>query len=512
MNLSDDVNSSLINIAGDYFMLNKPDSAWYYMNTALEQARRFDRKNLVENAYRHIYSYYLRKGDYKEAVTYYKRYSIIGDSILMERNTGNIRVIEANQRILRIGESNSLLAKQNQVQALNARNQRFQVIFMQGLTFLAALLVFTFLSRYLFNLYSRRKMQRLNITLSSEINERERAQEQLEQREKQYRFLADHSIDLITRIDKKFKFTYASPSSSRILGYTPEEMVALRTYDMTQADYHGYAESVVGTMLKTQMSKQAIYPAIKKNGSIFWAESVLNPIFDQVTGEFREIVAVTRDIQERKIKEIEIMDGTKQKENLLKEIHHRVKNNFAILVSLINMQKDQTKNPELLQSLTNLQLRIRTMALVHEMLYRSKDFERISFPDYLRSVASVIAGTFNRRDIELVFDLQEATMDIEASIPLGLMINEILSNAFKHAFPGEKGGSIKVRLLNDPGSSNLFLSIEDDGIGLPEGFSIDNCKTMGLQIVQILVRQIEGQLTITSSGGTRFSISFPKAN
>jgi two-component sensor histidine kinase len=165
----------------------------------------------------------------------------------------------------------------------------------------------------------------------------------------------------------------------------------------------------------------------------------------------------------------------------------------------------------LLQSLTNLQLRIRTMALVHEMLYRSKDFERISFPDYLRSVASVIAGTFNRRDIGLIFELDEATMDIEASIPLGLMINEILSNAFKHAIPAGREGVIRVVLKNDPDSPNLFLSIADDGIGMPEGFSIENCKSMGLQIVQILVKQIEGQLTITGNGGTCFAISFPKA-
>jgi len=117
----------------------------------------------------------------------------------------------------------------------------------------------------------------------------------------------------------------------------------------------------------------------KKDGTVFWVESMLIPLFDPISGAFKGMVGVTRDIQERKNKEIEIMEGTKQKENLLKEIHHRVKNNFAILVSLINMQMAQTKNQELLHSLINLQLRIRTMALVHEMLYAPVILKRYHF-------------------------------------------------------------------------------------------------------------------------------------
>jgi two-component sensor histidine kinase len=207
---------------------------------------------------------------------------------------------------------------------------------------------------------------------------------------------------------------------------------------------------------------------------------------------------------------MEIMEGTKQKENLLKEIHHRVKNNFAILVSLINMQKDQTRNPELLQSLTNLQLRIRSMSLVHEMLYRSSDFEKISFTDYLHSLASVIAGTYNRRDIKLNIEAQEAVIDIETSIPLGLIVNEILSNSYKHGFPDGRSGKIGINLINDSKSPVLDLVFSDDGIGLQEGFNIENCKTMGLQIVNILVRQIDGSLIITNDPGATFKLSFPK--
>jgi two-component sensor histidine kinase len=174
-------------------------------------------------------------------------------------------------------------------------------------------------------------------------------------------------------------------------------------------------------------------------------------------------------------------------------------------VSLINMQIAQTRNPELLQSLTNLQLRIRTMALVHEMLYRSSDFEKISFPGYLRSLASVIAGTYNMRNIELTIEAEESVMDIEASIPLGLMVNEILSNAYKHAFPDGRTGKIEVRFTIDQETGEHTLIIRDDGVGMPAG---DQFRSMGLQVVQILCTQIEGTLNITNSPGATFTIKF----
>ena len=235
---------------------------------------------------------------------------------------------------------------------------------------------------------------------------------------------------------------------------------------------------------------------------------MLNPLFDPISGAFKGMVGVTRDIQERKNKEIEIMEGTKQKENLLKEIHHRVKNNFAILVSLINMQMAQTKNQELLHSLINLQLRIRTMALVHEMLYRSGDFEKISFPGYLRSLASVIAGTYNRRDIVLTVEADEVVMDIEASIPLGLIVNEILNNAYNHAFPDGRAGKILLRFNMDPDCGINTLVVQDDGIGIPFPDNLDQYKTMGLKVVQILCHQIEGTLVVANNPGASFTVTY----
>jgi PAS domain S-box-containing protein len=309
-------------------------------------------------------------------------------------------------------------------------------------------------------------------------------------------------------MDSQKKQVYISPSSNKMFGYTQQELMGKSPFFLTHPDVQPYAESMFNELQVTRTPRQITYLAKKKNGTFFWVESIINPLFDLENGDFKGLVTVTRDIQERKTKEFEIMEGTKQKENLLKEIHHRIKNNFAILVSLINMQMAQSKNPELLQSLTNLQLRIRTMALVHEMLYRSKDFESISFLDYLRSLASVIAGTYNRHDIVLTFEAEETIVDIEAAIPLGLIVNEILSNAYMHAFPDNRAGKIRISLMNDRVKKTNTLVLQDDGIGMPEDVKPEQFKTMGLQIVQILCKQIDGNLTVINNPGASFTITF----
>ncbi|MEI6454910.1 MAG: histidine kinase dimerization/phosphoacceptor domain -containing protein [bacterium] len=510
MSQMEDYNSSLINIAGDYFFLNKMDSGWIFMNEGLRTARANGRPNLLENGNRMLYRFYNSRNDFKNALIYFKRYTEIGDSIIVEKNKGDIAILEANQRIRSIEEGNILLVSENEIQSLSLKNQRFQINFLQIILSVSFIFIIYSLLQYFRNIRAKKEIQQIYSRMSKEMSELEITNRKISEQEHQYRFLAENSLDFITRFDKNMNCIYASPSAMKIYGYSPEEILMKSTFDLTHPDFHPYAGESFQEMIRDRTPKHFIYLSRKKSGEEFWAESIMNPIYNNETGILEEFVGVIRDIQERKMKELEIMEGTNQKENLLKEIHHRVKNNFAILVSLINMQKDQAHNADLIQSLTDLQLRIRTMALVHEMLYRSKDFENISFSDYIRSLSSVITGTFNRRDIQLKFDIQEITMDIEAAIPLGLIINEILNNAYRHAFPDGRTGIIQVILKRGEAPYDLNLTISDDGVGMPDGFSLEHCKTMGIQIVQILVKQIEGEINIKSHPGSTFSISFSR--
>jgi PAS domain S-box-containing protein len=506
------INSSLINIAGDYYALEKPDSATIYMDSGLVLALRNDRKNLVMNCYRHIWGYYQRKGDYNKALDYYARYSAVQGQINGETTRNNIAILEKSQQLKRIQQSGKIIEKMRDVRALNIKLHHYEIDILLILIGLAGCSMIIFIFMLLHVRRVRRKMQEINVHLSEEIREREVMEGQTRDHEKQYKFITDNSVDFITHLNQKNERIYASPASLKVYGYEQDEMMTKSVSDLTHPDYCTYTEAMFNEMIETRSARQFIYLARKKDGSSFWVESILNPLFDPITGVFKGMVGVTRDIQERKTKEFEIMEGTKQKENLLKEIHHRVKNNFAILVSLINMQMAQVKSPELLQSLTNLQLRIRTMALVHEMLYRSSDFEKISFPGYLRSLASVIAGTYNRRDVELTVEADEVVMDIEASIPLGLIINEILSNSYKHAFPGERAGKIRIHYSIDPQTGTNTLVLQDDGIGIPGGTIPGQLKTMGLQVVQILCDQIEARLMVSNDPGARFVIDFQMAS
>lgn len=500
--------SSLVNIGGDYFLLGKPDSGTYFLNEGLRFAQKFNLNTILKNGYRHLYSYYKRKGNYEAAFPYYKKYVETNEILDREKSNGNISFFEANQAIQQAQETGLMLVKQHEIQKLNFFNQQIQFIFVQVITSLTALVLLFFLVLFFYNRHVGNRLLSMNRMLSVEIHDRQNTERSLTEKERQYRFLAEHTFDFLTHLDAGNKRIFASPSSRSVYGYEPDEILNKSPYDLTHPDHYKAAEAMFNEMVTTRQPMQFTYRVIKKDGSFVWVESVLNPLYESDAGNYRGIVVVTRDIQERKIKEMEFIENTKQTENLLREIHHRVKNNFAILVSLISMQMSQSKNEELNLSLVNLQLRIRTMALVHEMLYRSKDFENISVPEYLRSVVSVIAGAYRNRDVELHFEADDATMNIEIMIPIGLIVNEIVSNAFKHAFPEGTRGTLWILFKNDTADSRYQLNIRDDGPGLPEPFLGDQVSTMGLQIIHLLCRQIEASLQISNDPGASFVIEF----
>ena len=506
--ISDAENSSIINIAGDFFIMNRPDSGWYYMDIGLAEAKKNRRVFYLKNAYSVLYRYYLKTGNQEKALENFKLIVAMNDSIQQERLNTDISVIRTGQNVMVLKEGIKLLERQNNLQKLLIRNQKiFNILFIAIV--LAVLIAVGIIIRInIRHRRSKRKIVSLNIKLQHEAAERKLIQKKTVEKEDQYKFIAEHSLDLITRIDKSYNFTYASPAVNDIFGYSPQELLSMNLLDIVITGYADFLKEKLAEVVSTRRLHSVAFLARKKGHEPVWVESTINPVFDPKTGAFREFVSVTRNIQELKKREMGIVEGTKQKENLLREIHHRVKNNFAILVSLINMQKSQSQNEDVKQSLTNLQLRIRTMALVHEMLYRSEDFEKISFPDYVRSVASVISATYGRMNVHLDFDMEPVIINIETAIPLGLILNELLSNAYRHAFPANDGGTVTVTFKKNKAPNLYALTVSDSGKGLPDGFSMDGSKTMGLQIVDILVKQIEARLQIEQGKGTTFTIIF----
>jgi len=229
------------------------------------------------------------------------------------------------------------------------------------------------------------------------------------------------------------------------------------------------------------------------------------PIFR--SHEVVQVMTILRDrSKEREVEDLK-QRNSEQKEIMLREIHHRVKNNLAIVISLLNLQLRNNTDPELRRIIRDIEMRIRSMALIHEHLYRSENLDRIPLAAYLHALATIITGTFSGHRINLVTSLDPTDVSIETALPLGLIANELLTNAFKYAFPYHKNGEIQIHLQNR-NNHEILLTIKDNGIGLPETFSMDSEKSLGMFIVKLLVEQLDGEIEVSRHNGTAFTVRF----
>ncbi len=208
------------------------------------------------------------------------------------------------------------------------------------------------------------------------------------------------------------------------------------------------------------------------------------------------------------IKNTEIEEQNKEKEMLLKEIHHRVKNNLQIISSLLSMQTRTLSDSKTIDAMKESQSRVKTMALIHEKLYQYDNLARINMNEYMRQLSDFLSQTYkSEKDIVVVIESEEVTLDIDTAVPLGLITNELLSNALKYAFADMEQGQINIKLIKDI-SGAYVLTISDTGKGLAADMNIEKSKSLGLKLVRTLTRQINGNLSISSHPGATFSIAF----
>jgi PAS domain S-box-containing protein len=211
----------------------------------------------------------------------------------------------------------------------------------------------------------------------------------------------------------------------------------------------------------------------------------------------------------RKKAEAQIRASLEEKDVLLKEIHHRVKNNMQVISSLLNLQCHHIQDPHVLDMFKESQRRIRSMALIHERLYQSSDLSRIEFSQYLRNLATHLFHSYqvDSSRIRLALDAEEVFLNINTAIPCGLIVNELVSNALKHGFPDGRSGEVGVELHRIAGDG-YELKVRDDGVGFPEELDFRRTQTLGMQIVVTLVSQIDGRLDLQRQGNTCFTLEF----
>ncbi|HIE83953.1 MAG TPA: PAS domain S-box protein [Dehalococcoidia bacterium] len=225
-------------------------------------------------------------------------------------------------------------------------------------------------------------------------------------------------------------------------------------------------------------------------------------------------VALKHEIAENKAVQVELANSLKEKELsklLLKEVHHRVKNNMQVISSLLNIQAETVGDEVFAGLLGESQQRIKSMAMIHENFYQSDNLSEIDFGDYINMLANSLHRFYAVKGEMVNLDIQvdNIALDLETAVPCGIIINELISNSLKHAFKGrESRGTVSVRFKNV--DCSYILQIEDDGVGLPDGFTLDSSTSMGMEIVSILTQQLDGRLQYESANGAFFEISFPR--
>ncbi|HEY9824991.1 MAG TPA: histidine kinase dimerization/phosphoacceptor domain -containing protein, partial [Stenomitos sp.] len=295
-------------------------------------------------------------------------------------------------------------------------------------------------------------------------------------------------------------------------GKNLEELLGYSVFEAIETDFwahHIHPEDLPNVQFcSTQPHLSQEYRIQHKDGSYRWLYDQQKVVFDE-QGVPLEWIGYLVDITERKQVEEQLKRSLQEKDVLLREIHHRVKNNLNVIIGLLNLQASYVEDDEVVEMFTHSKNRIRTMALLHEQLYRSEDLGRIEVSSYIEQLVDNLAAAYEDRasQIDFCLNIVPVALNIETAIPCGLLINELVTNSFKYAFPEGQAGKISITLARV--NQHLDLTIQDDGIGLPPNLDIQSCPSLGLRLVRLLALQLGAEFTLDKpSIGTCFHLVF----
>lgn len=331
---------------------------------------------------------------------------------------------------------------------------------------------------------------------------------ELTESERRYRLLFEKASDAILIMDaegEEGKIVDANEAAAKMHGYSLAELLKLNIGDVDSPEEAGRHSERRGLMLKGQWVKAELTHC-RKDGTIFLVEISAN-VFEQDGRKY--IIAIERDITERKKAEEQIKWSLREKEILLKEVHHRVKNNLQVVSSLLGLQSAYITDKEAKRSLEKSRQRVESMSIIHEKLYQSKDLARIDFKEYMESVVSNLITLNNspNKEVKIILDIEGISLDISRSIPCGLVLNELITNSLKHAFTDGREGEIVIGMRCNE-SGRISLTVSDNGIGFPDRVDFRKTKSLGMQLVIALIKQIDGVIDMEACAGTCFRIAF----
>lgn len=333
----------------------------------------------------------------------------------------------------------------------------------------------------------------------TDITELQKAQEVL----KQQLAAIEAAIDGIA-ILKDGQYIYLNQAHLELFGYTQAEELLGKTWNLLyKPEQLEYFEQHTFPILSQQRHWQGEATAQRKDGSTFTEEVSLTLTDDDL------LICVCRDVTERLKAEEKIKASLLEKEVLLREIHHRVKNNLYVISNLLDLQADTLEQEEQRNLFAESQNRIQTMALIHEQLYQSDDLSQVNFANYIQNLIEKLSLSYRTKhcEVKMILDVEPITLNLETAIPCGLLINELVTNSFKYAFPNSQCGTIKIELKLYE-EQQIYLKISDNGIGIPEDVDWQDSPSLGLRLVSILADQLEASLEVDCSNGTSFTLTF----
>jgi len=342
------------------------------------------------------------------------------------------------------------------------------------------------------------------IVVNQDITERARAEEALKMREREFSTLVENALDIIVRFDTDFRYVYCNRALNRQFGVPASSLIGKTPYEtgISAADAE-FVINALRTVLESGRELSVEQKLLTPGGAKWFLTSVI-PEHDE-TGRTESLLAISRDITDRRQAEEEIQTLLKEKEMLLREVHHRIRNNLGSIDNLLTLQLVSAADDSAAMALQDAQSRVRSMMMLYDRLNLSADYTHIGVKDYLESLSVRILDIFpGREKVAVHYAIDDFTLDARTVFPLGLIINELLTNSMKHAFPGGEKGILSLSATWHDGVATV--TVEDNGIGFPAAGCTGG---FGLNLISMLVRQIGGTMRMEHGNGTRIIIDFP---
>jgi PAS domain S-box-containing protein len=351
-------------------------------------------------------------------------------------------------------------------------------------------------------------LQILMLGMTGRTSMQKRDKEKLAHSHDLMRYVIEYANSAVAVHDRELRYLFVSQSYLDQYQVKDREVIGRHHYevfpDLPQKWRDVHQKVLSGAVLSAEDD-----PYEKADGTVEWTRWACRP-WHEADGSIGGLIVYTEIITQRKQAEEALRASLEEKEILLKEVHHRVKNNLQVVSSLLNLQLRQVKNAEVQSFLRDTQNRIRSIAMLHEILYRSGNIASIRFPIYIKSLCDYLTRSYDSaaRNIRLRQEIADVALDPDQSITAGLIVNELVTNAIKHAFPSGVGGDIFVE-LRAAGGDGLMLRVADSGIGFPVDSLPQDADSLGLLLVKILSQQLGGRLSVSGRPGASFEIVFP---